>query len=612
MVSKPSSPVVRETEVSDSSDDELESCTTPGPSMLRPSTQAEEEEVEGTLHWDAGSHRHAPDPPCAHWGHRPSDAHRAAGNAALAAGDCAGALRHYALGLAEPSASPRDTAVLHCNMAAAHLRLGAAAKAAAACERAHQLRPDWHKPLFRLARARQALGQWAAAAAAARRGTQLAGPADVPSFQALQDEVAVSAFVAGSLAGFGGARLEVRSAGDEAWLGGPAPHDPHLDGPETTEPGEVVKYLPAGTGACLQPPAAGIESASLEAKARSGGALVPAEASGLALKITGASQDLAEWRAPSGPRRTSFRSLKEAVAAAEDGDIIVLLAGVHNGMGEAVTVSKRLLIQGQGRLGDAVIDQRANSPTFRLGRGGVVLHNLTLDQTGFKETLCVSGPAGAGGPLILGCMVKCSGDDAVNVCQGAAPLFVDCELTARKSGVRAFDSAAPRLLRCTIEKCGEAGVKLLESAKCDLTDCIVQKCEEEGLVAMDSALLTCSQTVVTGCKGPGVDLSDRASATLVGGAVQENVGGVWLWDQARAQLSGVRLEGGPSHAVMVFEEGAELVAEDCAICGTLHGPEGVLQAIPATNTVAPPGRHTGWPLEDGPFQFVPNRFTRKQ
>lgn len=55
-----------------------------------------------------------------------------------------------------------------------------------------------------------------------------------------------------------------------------------------------------------------------------------------------------------------------------------------------------------------------------------------------------------------------------------------------------------------------------------------------------------------------------------------------------------------------------LHVQDCAICGTLHGPEGVLQAIPATNTVAPPGRHTGWPLEDGPFQFVPNRFTRKQ
>lgn len=32
-------------------------------------------------------------------------------------------------------------------------------------------------------------------------------------------------------------------------------------------------------------------------------------------------------------QRVSFRSVKEAVAAARDGDQILLLAGIHNGMG---------------------------------------------------------------------------------------------------------------------------------------------------------------------------------------------------------------------------------------------------------------------------------------
>lgn len=35
----------------------------------------------------------------------------------------------------------------------------------------------------------------------------------------------------------------------------------------------------------------------------------------------------------SGAEQNSFRSIKEAVAAAQDGDQVVLLPGIHNGMG---------------------------------------------------------------------------------------------------------------------------------------------------------------------------------------------------------------------------------------------------------------------------------------
>ena len=118
-------------------------------------------------------------------------------------------------------------------------------------------------------------------------------------------------------------------------------------------------------------------------------------------------------------RRTSFRSIKEAVAAARDGDRIILRRGIHNGMGcggrtgcsrgggadegcawrcaapvqeqpcpnrlpwsthlpnllelvhpcrQAITLNKRVMIEGEGALGEATIDQRANVPTFRIVR----------------------------------------------------------------------------------------------------------------------------------------------------------------------------------------------------------------------------------------------------
>ena len=46
------------------------------------------------------------------------------------------------------------------------------------------------------------------------------------------------------------------------------------------------------------------------------------------------------------PRRTSFRSIHAALASCRDGDIIVLQPGIHNGLGMAAVVTKRVVIVG--------------------------------------------------------------------------------------------------------------------------------------------------------------------------------------------------------------------------------------------------------------------------
>lgn len=40
--------------------------------------------------------------------------------------------------------------------------------------------------------------------------------------------------------------------------------------------------------------------------------------------------------------RLTFRSIHDAVSAAVDGDEIVLMAGIHNGLGKSIDVDKRL------------------------------------------------------------------------------------------------------------------------------------------------------------------------------------------------------------------------------------------------------------------------------
>ena len=218
----------------------------------------------------------------------------------------------------------------------------------------------------RLAQAKLALGQWAAAVVACKQGEQLAAKNSEghTEFTPLLDRTAVQAARAGILVGFDGQQLEVggwglgaqrwqlamqspvhafclrlgsaalsesashecrvcctaalaclqvRCAGDDAWLGGPAPHVPELDGTldEDMIGPATTLALPSTSGAGA--PSAGAASAS-------------------------GSDALAAWDyrqtvEVQQRRRTSYRSIREAVAAARDSDRILLRRGTHNGMG---------------------------------------------------------------------------------------------------------------------------------------------------------------------------------------------------------------------------------------------------------------------------------------
>lgn len=67
-------------------------------------------------------------------------------------------------------------------------------------------------------------------------------------------------------------------------------------------------------------------------------------------------------------------------------------------------MDKRVLLRGEGSLGETKIDQRANSPAFRIRRT-CVIDRLDLDMTGFRECVCTEGTRTTKA-LILGCRIR--------------------------------------------------------------------------------------------------------------------------------------------------------------------------------------------------------------
>lgn len=284
-------------------------------------------------------------------------------------------------------------AVLYSNISATALKINKANAAVEAAVRASSFLPEWRKPYKRLAEAYLELRNFAAAAAACKKGETCCTVSSDgrTEFTGLYDRIAVLAGASGQDYVYSGRRLEVRNAGDEAWLGKPAPYVPELDGPldeSNALPSDDLSEISSGGDKAAVAMLDDRQSAQLTARQDS----------------------LAQWNYANTSlaiqsQRTSFRCLKEAYKAARDGDRIVLQKGVHNGLGECLTVNKRILIEGEGGFGETIIDQRANVPTFKIVRGGVTIRNIDLDQTGFREAILIDGTK-ENIPLIEKCDIK--------------------------------------------------------------------------------------------------------------------------------------------------------------------------------------------------------------
>jgi len=484
----------------------------------------------------------------------------------------------------------QEAAALLSNRAAAHAVLGRWEDAAADAQAAVTLQPRHTKAHHRLGSAHLQLGRFGAAVAACRAGTTAAAAnsdrAAEAVFRQLLDRVSAAASLAGSSAAFDGRTLHVRCAGEEAWLCLPAPYDALLDAPEAVSAEEAAELLRL-------------------ADAPEGHAQVA--------RATHAAELVRRATAQGGVRPLSFRSLRDALAAARDGDRIILQEGHHNVGGLVGSVDVRVLIRGEGAPGATVVEQRGNAPLLSISCPAVV-QNLVLDLCGFRECVRVQGGPRPP-PLLEGCSLRCSGDHAVVCVSDAAPMLRRCDISARRAGLLAQDTARPTLHGCTLRGCEEQGVRAMGRAVVQLERCAFTALGAEGVVAMDDATVRLLHCSLRACKGPACDASGQARLELRHCSLADCAGGVFLWDAAAAAIHDSQLAGGPHHALLA-DQHTEPRLQGCAVRGDILvlGPdsEAQLRSPDLRNVFLRADAAATLPPESGCFKFEADRFSRKQ
>ena len=484
------------------------------------------------------------------------------------------------------------SAALHSNIAACLVALGRFDGAFEPAQRAQTLCPSWSKPYHRLVKINMLRKDSSAALEMARLGHVVSKKnyKGLSEFSGMIDQLGVEMVINGARVDgqFEGRRLEVRCAGEDAWLGKPAPYVPELDGVLD----ETTALASDDLSTMLTTSAAALTLGDGGQRHARGDAL--------------AAWSYADQRAVQASR-TSFRCVAEALQAAKDGDRIVLLKGTHNGLGETIVVTKRVLIEGEGTLGETVIDMRANVPTFKVVRGGVVIRNVTIDHTGFREAVLVDGGE-AVRPLLEMLDVKCSGDDAMHVGGAARPVLRQCRIKAKKVGVKSFDTSVVTLDRCVVDGCGGVGIMAMDEARVGAQRTVVGDCEEDGVAVMGNGRCTLGECTISGNKGPGLDCSDSGRATLSRCMVGGNVGGVFCWDTSSVLVHGCSVSGGAAHVLLVDGDGS-VDARSCRLKGGIHATDAAWSSLlDGGNAFEDPEGAVDFPNEAGPFQFVPSPY----
>lgn len=493
----------------------------------------------------------------------PGASARARGNDAMKRGDFSLAHGLYTEALEMTSDEDVDLrAVIFCNRALSLQKMGEYDAAMCDAKCAEELAPTWSKPKHRLAEACMRLGSYALAVHFARAGEvlQLEEGNHSKSFRDLLDEIAICAAENGSVAGFDGKLIFVRSAGEEAWLGRPAPLVAAFDELDDEIPDPMF-----------------------------GG---------------GAPDAIAQ-------KPVHARSLPEAISKAQDGDRILLLRGIHNGCATVCEIDKRVLIRGEGAFREATADCRNNSPLFRIKRS-CVIQNLDVDFTGFCEAIRINGDARVK-PFIENCVVKSSGGDGIAVGGKSAPLFRNCVFTGRLSAIRTYKSSTPTFVDCHVTRAEKQGVLAMEDSRVIMHGCVVQSNQEDGVVIMERANMVMSRCIVNDNEGVGIDVSDKGKAVINECEIEANIGGVWLWDESSAHATSCTIQGGKSHAI-VLDGKARASCRRCTIVGVVHASEKASRAIMGEGTaVQTPDVPTSFPAEvKGAFKYDPCPYTRKQ
>jgi len=206
-----------------------------------------------------------------------------------------------------------------------------------------------------------------------------------------------------------------------------------------------------------------------------------------------------------------FRSIREALEAAEDGDRIVIYPGIYEG---SFILKKNIQIIGLGNSSDIVIVSSNSSASILSIARNASLYNVTIRK---------DSPDGMQG--------------AVLIANGELDI-TNCKITSLSLGgiIVSVVNSQVRVVGSCVSNCKQYGILVRDKAKAHIENNQLTHNETANLRISESAVAKVSENHIYGGKEFGIHLYGAGQCDIVNNDISENFHGVFL-EKSTANLS---------------------------------------------------------------------------
>ncbi|WP_410511002.1 AAA family ATPase [Paenibacillus sp. BR2-3] len=290
-------------------------------------------------------------------------------------------------------------------------------------------------------------------------------------------------------------------------------------------------------------------------------------------------------------QEADFRTLTEAVLAAEPGDTIIVYPGTYR---ENILIDKQVKIIGIGTPGQVILIG-TDSYSLEIKTDFASIENMMINYEGEGEFGAVyitkgspileqcemSSTAGPvlgicheGDPVIKRCKIHSGQDAGVHVFDGGQGLFVDCDICSQKSANVVIERGGdPVFRRCRIYGGGNAGVLVDDEGRGSFESCDIYANAKAGLAIIHEGNPKLTKCRIFDGHDAGIYATERGQGLLEDCKIYGNeMLNVAIKREANPQLRRCQIFEGKQLGLLIADSGLGIL-EDCGIYG--HAGQGL-------------------------------------
>jgi SpoVK/Ycf46/Vps4 family AAA+-type ATPase len=290
-------------------------------------------------------------------------------------------------------------------------------------------------------------------------------------------------------------------------------------------------------------------------------------------------------------QEADFRTLSEAVLAADPGDTIVVHPGTYR---ESILIEKQVKIIGMGILGQVIL-MGTNSYSLEMKTDFASIENMIINYEGeggfgavyiakgspIIEQCELSSTAGPvlgisheGDPVLKRCKIHSGQDAGVHVFDGGQGLLVDCDICFHKSACVVIERGAdPVFRRCRIYGGGNAGVLVSDQGKGSFETCDIYANAKAGLAIIHEGNPRLTKCRIFDGHDAGIFATERGQGHLEDCKIYGNeMLNVAIKREANPQFRRCQIYEGKQLGLLIADRGLGIL-EDCEIYG--HAGQGL-------------------------------------